>query len=157
MNPWQAYLDALSAQTQQNQFNLARQNQNLLPKQEVLQANGKASIDALQMAPNSSVLIMDKTAPIIWLCVSDGLGNVTSTPYDIAPHQETPPVDVNALETRIASIETVIAQLQEGIGNAKSNDGGTKSKQSSGNVGKSVTDKTGMGKFSINGEPADTD
>ena len=78
---------------------------NILPQQQVVQANGKASIDALRMAPNSSVLIMDNTAPIVWLCTSDGLGNVTSLPYDIVPHVEQAPIDVNGLEERVKRLE----------------------------------------------------
>ena len=89
------------------------QQQNMLPQQQVVQANGKASIDALRMAPNSSVLIMDNTAPIVWLCTSDGLGNVTPVPYDITPHKDPPPVDVNGMEERIANIEGILKRWEE--------------------------------------------
>lgn len=58
-----------------------------LPPQQILQANGKPSIDGLRMSPNSSALIADTTAPIVWKCVSDGLGNVTAKPFDIIPHK----------------------------------------------------------------------
>ena len=61
---------------------------NVLPPQQILQANGKTSINMLQMSPNSSVLIADTTAPIVWRCVSDGLGNVTSEAFDIVPHKD---------------------------------------------------------------------
>lgn len=90
------------------------QQPNTLPQQQIVQANGKASIDALRLAPNSSVLIMDKTAPIVWLCTSDGLGVVTSVPYDIVQHTEPDPVDMNSLEERIKRLEERL--------NAKSND-----------------------------------
>ena len=94
-------------------------NPNFLPAQQVVQANGKSSIDALRMAPNSSVLILDTTAPMVWLCTSDGLGNVTPIPYDITPHEE---VKQEAdLEKRIAAIEEKIEEVLNG----KSNDGGT--------------------------------
>lgn len=98
--------------------------QNILPPQQVLKANGKASIDALQMSPNSEVLIMDTTAPIIWQCISDGLGKVTATPWDIVPHKEEPPVD--SLETRVANIEAIVRELKEKA-DAKPNVGGRKS------------------------------
>lgn len=98
-----------------------QQNQNILPQQQVLQANGKASIDALRMAPNSSVLIMDSKDPIVWLCTTDGLGNVTSTAYDITPHKDPDPVDVNGLETRVASIESILTRLEEKL-NGKPDD-----------------------------------
>ena len=91
---------------------------NVLPAQQVVTASGKESIDKLQMAPNSSVLVMDTTAPMVWLCVSDGLGNVTSEPWDISPHKEKP--KENEFEKRLAAIEE---KLQEVI-NGKSNDVG---------------------------------
>lgn len=58
-----------------------------LPPQQILQANGKESIKAIRMSPNSSVLIADTTAPIVWKCVSDGLGNVTTEAFDISHHK----------------------------------------------------------------------
>ena len=75
--------------------------QNVLPPQTVIQVNGKASVDALRMSPNSSVLLMDTTEPVVWLCTSDGLGNVTSVAYDITLHHDTPPVDTINLENRL--------------------------------------------------------
>lgn len=72
-------------------------NPNVLPAQQVIQVAGKASIDTLQMSPNSSILIMDTTAPIVWLCVSDGLGKVTATAYDITAHQDVPPAEMLAV------------------------------------------------------------
>lgn len=103
--------------------------QNVLPPQTVIQVNGKASIDALKMSPNSSVLLMDSNEPIVWLCTSDGLGNVTPYPYDISPHKETPPVDVGSLESRIANIETIITNLFGGANNVKSDDTTVKSRE----------------------------
>lgn len=88
-------------------------NPNVLPAQQVIQVAGKASIDTLQMSPNSSILIKDTTAPIVWLCVSDGLGKVTATAYDISVHQDVPPVDVNALEQRISNVEAMLNSYME--------------------------------------------
>ena len=81
---------------------------NILPQQQVLRANGKASIAAIRMQPNSSVLVMDTTAPMVWLCVSDDLGNVTPTAYDITPHKDPEPVSVDMLDERLAKIEKAI-------------------------------------------------
>ena len=100
---------------------------NVLPAQQILQANGKASVDAIKMSPNSSVLIMDSTAPLIWLCVSDGLGNVTKTAYDISEHKEVSPVD--SLEQRLTAIEQSLNQIMGEMNNAKSNAPNAKSKQ----------------------------
>lgn len=99
---------------------------NVLPPQQVIQVDGRASIDTLQMSPNSSILIKDKSQPIVWFCVSDGLGKVTAAAYDITPHQDIPPVDVNALEQRISALETMLTALTEVI-NDESNDSSTRS------------------------------
>lgn len=99
---------------------------NFLPQQQIIQVNGKASIDALKMAPNSSVLIMDTTAPMVWMCVSDGLGNVTSTAYDIAVHKDPEPISINALDARLAAIEKTLEVLygQSNAFTAKQGDDG---------------------------------
>ena len=89
------------------------QQQNILPPQQILQAKGKASIDMLRMSPNSSVLIADETAPIVWKCTSDSLGNTTAIPFDISPHkdeeqkaQEDLTVMVSSLDERIKRLES---------------------------------------------------
>ena len=98
-----------------------QQNQNILPQQQIIQVNGKSSVDTIQLAPNSSVLLMDTSAPIVWMCVSDGVGKVNSVPYDISEHKDAPPVDVMGLEERIKRLEDRI--------NAQSNAGWTEPKQ----------------------------
>ena len=90
--------------------------QNYLPKQKIIQVNGKASVDSMQLAPDSSVLVMDTTAPLVWLCVSDGLGKVTSTPFTITEYKEKPPVDLNSIEQRLDKIEKQLEEKE----NAKS-------------------------------------
>lgn len=84
-----------------------------LQPQQVTQVNGKASVDQLKLAPNSSLLAMDTTAPIVWLCKTDSVGAIYAQPYDITPHVEKPPVDVNALEERLANIECILAEMEK--------------------------------------------
>ena len=91
-----------------------------LPQQQIIQVNGKASVDTISLAPNSSILVMDTSAPIVWMCVSDGVGKVTATPYDIVVHQEEPPVDVKSIEQRISAIENKMTEMEDKY-NAKSN------------------------------------
>ena len=95
--------------------------QNALPQQQVLQANGKASIDALRLAPNSSVLVMDSSAPIIWLCVSDGIGTVTSKAYDITEHKDAPVVnaDMEDLHKRLDAVEKRIEEVLKNESHAR--------------------------------------
>ncbi len=77
-------------------------------KQEVIRVKGQNGVDALQMPPNSSVIVMDETAPMIWFCQTDGAGYKTSTPFDIKPHKAAAPVDMTALEERISRLEGII-------------------------------------------------
>ena len=70
---------------------------------EILRVNGQGGIDALRMAPNSEVLALDTSAPLVWLVQTDGAGYKTPTPYSIAPYQ--PQAQVDPLEQRIAALE----------------------------------------------------
>ena len=120
---------------------------NVIPQQQILQANVKQSINSLRMYPNSSALIADTTAPIVWLCTSDGLGNVTPVAYDIAPHKDTPAPDIHDFETRLSAVESsvngIISRWEE-MTNAtvKSNAGNPKQIKNSGNGGSAQGDKT---------------
>ena len=84
-----------------------------LQPQQVVQVNGKASVDQLKLAPNSSLLAMDTTAPTVWLVKTDSIGAIQAVAYDITPHIEKPPVDVNALEERLIAIETMLAGMEK--------------------------------------------
>ena len=86
--------------------------QNVLPPQQILQANGKASIDALRMSPNSSVLIADQTQPIVWRCTSDSLGNVSSIAFDITPHKDEITTEKEALANTLAEINERLKRLE---------------------------------------------
>lgn len=56
-------------------------------KQEVVRINGQNGAQAYQLAPNSSALLLDVSAPLVWLVQSDGAGYKTCTPYTIAPYE----------------------------------------------------------------------
>ena len=55
-------------------------------KSEVVRVNGQNGANAYQLASNSSILLLDETAPIIWLKTTDGAGYATVTPYKIEPY-----------------------------------------------------------------------
>lgn len=57
-------------------------------KSEVVKVNGINGANAYQMAPNSSALLLDETAPLVWLVQTDGAGYKTCTPFDIKIHEE---------------------------------------------------------------------
>ena len=81
--------------------------------QQILQANGKASIEAMRMPPNSSVLVADQTAPIIWKCVSDSLGNVSATAYDVTPHKGEEEIREETLNKCLMEINERLSRLEK--------------------------------------------
>lgn len=82
------------------------------PRYEVIKVNGEAGAKNFRMAPNSTTLLLDETAAIVWFAQTDGTGYLTVTPYDIMPHQQLPPVDINNLATRVQQLEDVINARQ---------------------------------------------
>ena len=88
------------------------QYSNILPPQQILQANGRQSIDNLRMSPNSSALIADTTAPIVWKCVSDSLGNVTAEAYDIFPHKDEKQIEQENMTTLLNDINERLKRLE---------------------------------------------
>lgn len=70
-------------------------------KQEVIRVNGENGANAYQLMPNSSALLMDETAPLVWLVTTDGAGYKTMTPYKITPYQQEAPADTRSPATRI--------------------------------------------------------
>lgn len=80
-------------------------------RQEVVRVNGKNGAEAYQMAPNSSILLLDETAPIVWLKTTDGASYPTLSGYRITPIEtqvSTTSMDYSKLEERIAKIEEYI-------------------------------------------------
>ena len=110
-------------------YGYGAQQNSILPAQTIPKANGKSSIDQIRMYPGSSALVMDTTAPIVWMCVSDDLGNVSSTPFDIKPHEQTQTqqvADQSNMATMVSILSTMTDKLNQIVEvlNAKSNDGG---------------------------------
>ena len=91
-----------------------------MPRYEVIKVNGKAGAENFRMAPNSSALLLDNTAPIVWYVQTDGAGYLTAAPFDITPHQTPKPVDMNDLSARVTKLEELIANVQQSnIGTTK--------------------------------------
>ena len=80
---------------------------------QIVKVNGKNGAEMYQMPPNSSALLLDETAPIVWLAQTDGAGYKTVSAYDITPHQELPPVDTRALEQRITKLEEALKNVNK--------------------------------------------
>jgi hypothetical protein len=93
-NPYQSRLDAMQ--------------QPMAQRCEITRVNGRNGAEAYQLPPNSSNLLLDETAPIVWLVQTDGAGYKSLTPYTISPYQAAPPVDVQSLEERVKKLEELI-------------------------------------------------
>jgi hypothetical protein len=107
MNFFNPYMPTTQYQSSMQQY-YPQQSTPSLPAQQILKVNGEESVRQVRMAPNSSALAMDTTAPIVWLLVSDGVGSVTSTPYDISEHKMD---QRQSLEERILILEEKINEL----------------------------------------------
>ena len=92
----------------------------IAPRFEVVKVNGEAGAKNFRMAANSSALLLDETAPIVWYAQTDGTGYLTVTPFDIMPHQTPAPIDVNDLSNRVAKLEEALTNVQQSyIGTSK--------------------------------------
>lgn len=78
----------------------------------VLRVSGVNGVNALNIAPNSSVLALDETAPILWFVQTDSAGYKTPTPYDITPHVEQAPVQGGSVEERLKRLEDYVNEQQ---------------------------------------------
>jgi hypothetical protein len=77
-------------------------------KTEIIHVNGRNGVDAFQMMPNSQALLLDDTAPIVWLVQTDGAGYKTATPYSVTPYQPEPEIDLKEIDARLRRIEEVM-------------------------------------------------
>ena len=87
---------------------------------EVIKVNGEGGASAFQMAPNSSVLLLDESAPIVWLKTTDGAGYPTLTPYSITPYVKQEPEDLyKGLCDRVAKLEEIINESNHAAAKSK--------------------------------------
>ena len=84
------------------------------PHYEVVRVSGANGADAFQMGPNSSALLLDETAPIVWFVQTDGAGYKTKTAYDINIHTPEPPIETK-MDERFASIDKRLKSLEEAL------------------------------------------
>ena len=89
-------------------------NQQMQPMQQsskIDRVNGKEGAEAYFLMPNSEVLLLDTTNPIVWLKQTDSAGYGTVTGFNVIPLKENvdePQNDYSALEQRIATIEQIL-------------------------------------------------
>ena len=83
-----------------------------LPQQQIVQVSGQDSLSQIQMAPNSSLLAMDQGAPIVYLVQTDGVGKVSWTAYDIAPHKDKAQIHQESMDARLSALEQAVKRLE---------------------------------------------
>lgn len=104
----------------QNQLSQLLLQQTMAQSEKVVEVTGRAGAEAFQLAPDSSKLLLDNTAPIVWLVKTDGAGYKSLIAYDIKPHEEAKPVDhFKELEDRISKLEETVNAKQSNTSNAK--------------------------------------
>lgn len=72
---------------------------------EIPHVNGQNGAQAYQIPSNSSVLLLDDNAPIVYLVRTDSACYKTVTPYTIQEYVPEPPVDVKSLLDRVSKLE----------------------------------------------------
>lgn len=103
--------------------NLPRQNAyGFGQKVEVVTVNGEAEANSYPIPPNSSILMLDSTQPVVWLKVTDAASYPTVTGYEITPIKKpVAPVmqtyDFTKLEERIANLERRFERGKSNTGN----------------------------------------
>lgn len=87
-------------------------------KQEIIKVNGENGARAFNLAPNSSALLLDETAPVVWLIQTDGAGYKTVNAYKIEP--VTKQVDnISNIEQRLSKLEEIVNAKSDTSNNAK--------------------------------------
>ena len=84
-----------------------------------VKVNGRAGAEAYVMAPDSDIILLDETQPVIWFKQTDGAGYPTLTAYDITPHQDRPAVDLRNIEQRISNLERIMNNEPDNTSNAR--------------------------------------
>lgn len=84
-------------------------------RQDIIRVNGENGAKSYQMAPNSSVLLLDETAPIIWLKSTDGASYPTLTAYKIERLEE----HVEPSNDILSLLEERITKLEKKVNNGK--------------------------------------
>ena len=87
--------------------------QTMLPKQQVIKVRGMNAAKNIRMREDSSIILADETEPIIYLCYTDGLGNVSVDAYDITPHKSEEQKQTDQIISALTAINERLTRLEE--------------------------------------------
>lgn len=95
------------------------------PNMNIIHVSGESGARGCQIPPNSSVIVLDDSAPLIWLIQTDMAGYKTKVlPYSIEPYEIPKPIDPKLILERLD-------RLEEKINESNKYDIKTESKQQS--------------------------
>lgn len=98
-----------------NPYSFIPQMEAPAPQMQVIRVNGENGADAFRLGANSSALLLDETAPIVWLVQTDGAGYKTKTAYDISVHQNEQNVEMKTMDDKITAIEKRLIAIEEAL------------------------------------------
>lgn len=105
-----------------NPFTMGTYNANNgLQRYHIDRVNGADDVNKFQMLPNSETILLDTTAPLVWLVQTDNFGNKNVAPFTITPYTPPKPIDVNDLLAEIQSLKEEIANVKSGKSNVGDN------------------------------------
>lgn len=64
------------------------------------------------MGANSEIYLPDSDRDIIWWIRTDASGNKTVMPFDVMPHKDPEPIDINAILERLNTLEEKVNAKQ---------------------------------------------
>ena len=83
-------------------------NYNSVMPSRVAEVNGINGANAYQLAPNSSVLLLDSQKPIVYLKQTDGAGYGTVNAFDLVEHKDERTKNFENIDERLKRLEQMI-------------------------------------------------
>ena len=83
-------------------------NYNSVMQSRVAEVNGINGANAYQLAPNSSVLLLDSQKPIVYLKQTDGAGYGTVNSFDLVEHKDESTKNFENIDERLKRLEQMI-------------------------------------------------
>ena len=87
-------------------------NGSQLQRYQIERVNGADEVNKFQMLPNSETILLDTTAPLVWLVQTDNFGNKTTAPFTITPYTPPKPVDVSDLVAEIKALREELENVK---------------------------------------------
>lgn len=76
-----------------------------LPTYTATPIHGQNAAWQFPMGPNSEIYLPDADQDIIWWIRTDAQGNKNVLGFDVTPHQEPKPINMDEINTRLAAVE----------------------------------------------------